>query len=172
MSDDKDQVNFTVDADAKESAKKRLEHGEFSAKLRQRVHELAYGTEVTERKRLQEKRQEKRQNVRDLTHEIEGLKEERNREEREIERIDSRLDALADDDGEFEGFLQAIESDLHEGYRVDPNHGKVERAAEIGDCKPSDVIEALKERNPEVPDEAFRDAKQTEPAKWNELVHR
>ena len=166
MSDDKSQTVFTVEREAKERAKKKLNHGELSERLRQTIHEIAYGTEVTERNRLKEKRSDLREEIRDIEREIDDLKHDREKKEREVSRIDDRLDALADGEGEFEGYLQALENDLHEGMRLSVQHGKVERASELGECEASDVIEALKERNPNVPKEAFRDAKPHEDNRW------
>jgi len=79
-----------------------------------------------------------------------------------------------DKDGEYDGYLQALEEDLHDGKRVFVNHGKVEKAAEIGGCEPSEVIEAMQERNSSVPDEAFREPKVHEDPSWNsnKIEHR
>lgn len=164
--ENKKQVNFNADVDAYEQAKKKTDYGELSEKLRQRVNEIAYGTEVTERKRLREKLNTLRKEKRDIDKKIEDLTHTRDERQREIENVEQRLDALMETDGEYEGFLQALESDLRDGKRVDPGHGKVERAAELGECDPVDVVEALKERNPEVPDMAFRLPKPHEPANW------
>lgn len=164
------QATFTVESDAKERAKRKLDYGELSERLRQTVHEIAYGTDVTERKRLKEKRRDLRSEVREVNREIEELKERREERQREIDRVDERIDALTDDDGEYDGYLQALETDLHDGSRIDVQHGKVERAAEIGNCDPKDVIQALQERNPDVPSEAFRMAKQHEQPNWKDEV--
>jgi len=170
MSESRSQVNFTVDAEAHERAKRRSEYGELSERLRQTINELAYGTEVTERKRLKEKLEDLRGDKRDVDKEIEDLRHQRDELEREISRVEDRLDALMDTEGEYEGFLQAIESDLHEGMRFDPGHGKIERAAELGDCDEQDVIDALRERNPEVPNIAFKTATQGVPPNWKEAM--
>jgi len=174
MSDDKTmkQVGFEVEVDAWETAKRKSEWGEMSQELRKTVHEKAYGTEVTERKRLQDKRDSKRSEVQTIDAEINRLENKRGEIQRDIQRIDSRLDVLMEQDGEYDGFLQALESDLKDGQRFDAGHGKIERAADLGDCEPSDVIDALKERNPAVPDVAFRLPKAHEPPNWKEIQHR
>jgi len=164
---DKSQINFTVDSDAKDAVKKRLAHGELTERLRTCVKEIAYGTDVTERERLKDKLSALREEKRDIEHKIDVLKHERDEKEREIERIEQRLDTLMDQDGEFDGYLQALEEDLHSGKRVFVNHGKVERAAEIGGCEPNEVVEALQERNPEIPEEAFREPHPHENPKWD-----
>jgi len=70
---DKEQINFTVDADAKETVKKRLDHGVLTERLRTCVKEIAYGTDVTERERLKDKLTQLRNEKRDIEHEINGL---------------------------------------------------------------------------------------------------
>lgn len=161
-------VGFEAPAETVQRVKRKTEWGGMSEKLRERLDEIAYGTEVTERKRLREKLNDLREEKRDVEHDIESLRHKRDELEREIENVEQRLDVLMDNDGEYEGILQGIEADLHDGKRVAPGHGKVERAAELGECDPQDVIEALKERNPELPDMAFRDAKPWEAADWEE----
>lgn len=169
MSDDDDnkkQVGFEVDAEAWEHAKEKAEWGEMTELLRRTVNEKAYGTEVTERKRLREKRDKTRGEIRDIENTIKDEQHKRDEKQRELERIDQRLETLEQQDGEYDGFIQALESDLHSGKRVFVNHGKVERAAELGECDPSDVVETLKERNPELPEGAFREPRAGEEPSW------
>lgn len=168
MSDEKNmtRVGFEAPAETVERVKRKTEWGGMSEKLRERLHEIAYGTEVTERKRLRENLEDLRKDKREVEQEIENLRHQRDEFEREIKNIEERLDVLMDNDGEYDGFLQALESDLRDGKRVDPGHGKVERAAELGECAPTDVIEALQERNPDIPDAAFQLPKQGESANW------
>lgn len=166
MTDGKQQVNFTVDAEAYDRAKNRTKHGEISSKLRQTIEETAYGAEITERKRLKEKLADLQAEKRDINNQIDQLRADRNELDRKITRTEDRLEAIRDDEGEYEGFLQAIETDLHEGMRADPQHGKVERAAEKGNCEVADVICALKERNSDVPEVAFRLPDKGEDPNW------
>lgn len=168
MSDNSTKVTFEVDADAWDTAKDKAEWGEMSERLRKTVEEKAYGTEVTERKRLKEKLENLRQEKREYDTEIDGLRADRDEVSRKISRIEDRLDTLMQKDGEYEGFLQSIEEDLHEGVRFDPQNGKIERASELGECDPADVIETLKERNPDVPDQAFELPSAGESPNWKD----
>jgi len=168
MSDGMKQVGFEVDAEAWERAKSKSEWGEMTERLRGTVHEKAYGTEITERKRLREKRDSIRKEIREVENEIQNKQHTRDEKQRELERVEQRLETLEQQDGEYDGFIQAIESDLHDGKRVFVNHGKVERAAELGDCDESDVIEALKERNPDLPEGAFREPRAGEQPSWKD----
>lgn len=166
--DNRRQTSFTVDSDALDKAKKKLDHGELSKRLRRAVEEVAYGTETTERARLKEKLETLRSDRREKQQEIENLRHDADELDREITRVENRLDTLMQQDGEYDGFLKSIETDLHDGMRFDPQHGKVEDAAEIGETTPVDVIQDLKERNPDVPDKAFREPEPGEPPKWKD----
>lgn len=169
MTDDNTtQVGFEVNADAYEKAKSKLPWGGVSSELRTKVHELAYGTQTTERRRLKDKLEDLRKERREIDNDIDEKKHERDEKERGISRVEERLDTLMQQDGEYDGFLEAIESNLHQGYRVDPNHGQIEDAADLGDCTRDEVIKDLKERNPELPDKAFREPNHDEPANWKE----
>lgn len=170
MSDDKQQVVFLCPQEDYETAQQKTGHGEMSEELRAKVQEIAYGTEVTERKRIREQLEEERESKRDVEQEIENLRHKRDEHERRISNLEQRLEQLMDTDGEYEGYLQAIESNLRDGKRIYVNHGDTERAAELGNCEPADVIEALKERNPDLPEDAFREAKLHEEANWQKQL--
>jgi len=170
MSDNKKQVGFEVDSEAWERAKEKAEWGEMTERLRRAVHEKAYGTEVTERKRLRDKRDALRSDVREIENTIKDEQHKRDEKQRELERVEQRLETLEQQDGEYDGFIQALEGDLRDGKRIFVNHGKVERAAELGECDPSDVVEALQERNPEVPESAFREPRAGEQPNWKDAV--
>jgi len=172
MSDDdsKTRVGFTVDEEAYGQAQAKLDWGEMSQRLRKAVHEIAYGTETTERRRLKEKLERLRSEKREIETTLEQKRSERDEKQRKISRVEERLDTLMDQSGEYEGFLNSIEQDLHDGKRFDPQHGKIERAAGIGGMSPQDVINDLKERNPDVPEEAFTTAGVRTQPNWKNEV--
>ena len=160
-------VNFNVDEETYELAKNKLEYGEMSELLRQTVRGIAVGTDTTERERKQELLEDKRKAVRDIDREIDDLENDKDEILREIERIERRLNELLEQDGEYDGVLAMLEEDLQSGIRILGGSDKVAKAAQIGDCSREDVVDDLKERNPDVPDKAFRPAEQGEPAAWN-----
>ena len=162
----KTQVGFEVDKDTVETAKQKLEFGEMSQRLRETLEAIAHGTEVAEETRLTDRLQtlrEERRSLRQQRDEVENGLDEVNRK---IERVEQRLDSLREQDGQYDGVLAMLEEDLHSGIRILGGSDKIKRAAKLGDCSVDDVIEDLKERNPEVPDKAFRPAEQGEPADW------
>jgi len=155
MSEGQDQINFTVERNAKDLAKEKLDHGELSTELRETIHRIAYGEEISKRerlhKRLAEKREEKdkkRAEIREAQAELEEL-------EGEIKRIEERLDGMERREDKYEATLEMLEETLYAGGRVFEEHGQVMKAAKIGGKEPEDVIDELKDRNPSVPDHAF-----------------
>lgn len=164
------QVAFTVEEAVHQQAKEKLDHGEMSEILRDAIHEAAFGTRTTERQRVKDRLKDLREKKRRKQREKRNLEQEIDETERKIERCEERLDQLQEQDGEFDGALELLESRLREGTRVFVGYGQVEQAAELGQCTQEEVIEALKERNPEIPDLAFRKPKPNEPTNWDSTV--
>jgi len=155
MSGEKAQINFTVERDAKELAKEKLEYGELSTELRETIQRIAFGEEISKReqsrKRLAELRDEKdrlRADKREIEAEVEEI-------EQQITRIEERLEDMERREDKYETSLEMLEETLHEGGHVFRDHGQVIKASKIGGNDPEDVIDELKERNPSVPDHAF-----------------
>lgn len=62
----------------------------------------------------------------------------------------------------FEEQLAEIEGNLHDGMHIWPAHGDVEELAEIRGTEPAEIIELLKQRNPDVPEYAFKEARKAD----------
>lgn len=155
MSSDKAQINFTVERDAKELAKEKLEYGELSTELRETIQRIAFGEEISKReqsrKRLAELRDEKdrlRSDKRDIEAELEDI-------EQQITRVEERLENMERREDKYEASLEMLEETLRDGGHVFEDHGQVIKAAKIGGKETEDVIRELKERNPSIPDHAF-----------------
>ena len=162
----KTQVGFEVDKDTVETAKQKLEFGEMSQRLRETLEAIAHGTEVAEETRLTDRLQTLREERRSLKQQRDNVENDLDEVNRKIERVEQRLDSLREQDGQYDGVLAMLEEDLHSGVRILGGSDKIKRAAELGDCSVDEVIEDLKERNPEVPEKAFRPAQAGEPADW------
>ena len=155
MTDGKSQINFKVESNAKELAKEKLDHGELSTELRETIHRVAYGEEISKRERMHKQladKRDKRDSLRAEKREIEAQIEEI---EGEIARIEERLDGMERREDKYEATLEMLEETLYAGGRVFEEHGQVMKAAKIGGKEPEGVIEELQERNPSVPDHAF-----------------
>ena len=160
------QINFTCDRDAKELAKDKLDHGELSAELRQTVQRLAFGEEISQRettkRRLAELRDEK-DTLRSEKREIEAQLED---VEQEITRVEERLDKMERKEDKYEASLEMLEESLRNGQRVFEDHGQVIKAAKVGGKDAADVLDELRERNPDIPEQAFH-TKLQDRREWN-----
>jgi hypothetical protein len=161
-------VGFVIEQSTWESAMERLEHGEMSERLREVVTEIAYGADVSKRQRVKKRLDELREQRTGVQEEIRVLENKAERITANISSNERALEYLNDIDGEYEGALQVIEDIIYQGARIDVDHVQVKRAAEIQDIFTSDVILDLKDRNPDLPDEAFRWPKEGEPNNWME----
>lgn len=153
--DDKTQVHFTVDRHAKDLAKEKLEFGELSSILRDEVRRVAFGEEISKRERLQERLNQLREDRDDLRAEKRQIETDIEEKETEIARVEERLSGLERREDRYEGNLEMLEETLRQGGRVFEDHGQVIKAAKTGGKEPEDVIQELRERNPDIPDHAF-----------------
>ncbi len=153
---EKVQVSHLVPEHVREAAKARAEYGELSEKVRTLYETVAFGEEIGERSQLQreldsirEKKDRKRAKKREIETEIENL-------ERREQRIEERISSLSSKEDKFEGAMEMIEQQLYDGTHIFPEHGLVTRATGLAGMDPEQVINKLKERNPGVPDYAFK----------------
>lgn len=169
MSEEKKLVTFRQEKETVELAKEKLEHGEMSERLRQTLAQIAHGADVAEQSRLKDRVQELRRQRRKKDRQIRELQNDRDEIDRDIERIEERLDSLMEQEGEYDGALSMLESELREGNYVFPNKSSVKEAASVGQTTPETVIQDLKERNADVPEAAFELPKVHQPNDWREL---
>lgn len=165
MTDGRSQVNFTVDDSAKSLAKEKLEHGELSQQLRRKVEEIAFGEEISQRSKLEERLDTLQDRRDELKSDREAINAELEEVENKIDRVESRLDELETREDEYHVALEMLEDQLMDGTHVFPGHGQVQKAAHVGECDPQDVIDDLQDRNPSVPSYAFMD-KMAAPQEW------
>lgn len=157
MSDEfDDQINFQVSSDAKALARDELNHGELSERLRELVNKIAFGEEVSEREQLERHRDELRQRKDKIRAEIRRKQADLDEIEQELTRIEERMDHLDTREDEYESKLEMLEQHLADGGHVFPDYNPVANAANAGGVGPEDVIEVLKERNPDIPEHAFQ----------------
>jgi len=164
--DNRTRSTFLVDETTLEEAKGKLDHGELSEELRTTVQRIAHGAEVAEETRLTDHLETLREARRKKRQERDNIEQELEEINRDIERTERRLEQLREQDGEYDGVLSMLEEDLHDGRRILGGSDKIKRAASIGDCSVDDVVEDLRERNPNVPDKAFRPARDDEEPRW------
>lgn len=166
--DNSKRVTFLVPEASWTEAQDKTDHGEMSERLRETVDRVAHGADVAEETRLTDRVESLREEQRELRQERDNIESDLEEVGRKIERVERRLSELRDQEGEYDGVLAMLEADLDDGARVMEGTPKVKKAAKIGDCNPSDVIADLKERNPDVPDKAFRSARSNENPNWKQ----
>ena len=164
--DDRVLVTVLVDEHARDAAQDRTEHGEISERLRSEVNRLAFGEDVEERESVKRELERTRDNKDDLRAKIREFQNELQSLESKETRLEERLSNFVDDEQKYIGHLESLESQLYEGANVDSGHGGVKRAANVAKCDPEDVIDELKERNPEIPEYAFEKALHSD-EDWN-----
>jgi len=166
MTDDKAQINFNVERDAKELAKEKLEYGELSTELRETIHQIAFGEEISKREQSRKRLAELRETKDSLRADKREIEAELEEVEQQITRIEERLDDMERREDKYETSLEMLEETLYDGGNVFEDHGQVIKAAKIGGKDTEDVIDELKERNPTIPDHAFKSALHTN-KDWN-----
>lgn len=158
MTDDRDetvQVTHRIPKHVRDAAQEATERGVLSEAVRNVYRAAAHGETFDGHERV--------------AAELASIDAERERLSAQREHADERLATLeerradlesvsdreADRSTDYEAELDQIEADLHDGMHVFEEHGVVQQAAQAGGVTPAEVIEELKERNPEVPDYAF-----------------
>jgi chromosome segregation ATPase len=148
----------------REAAKERTDHGELSERVRDLYRRIAFGEEVADHEsaqrelhRVREEKDEARSDIRDRQADLEAL-------ERKETRLEERLNEHKSREDEYQGHLKSIEAHLYDGGHVFPTHGLVKEASRTAECEPEEVIDDLKERNPKIPDYAFKQAMESDQA--------
>lgn len=165
MSDDEVRFNVAMPERLRDDAKRNTERGELSQDVRDLFRRKAYGSAGTSDNTELEQTQAELNDVRDR---IDELRKERRRIDAEIEtqesratRLEERVEKLENNTEKFDTVLETLESILLDGGRIYPERVDDELEADR-------VIQELRSRNPDVPDEAFRLSKPDEPFDWRE----
>ncbi|MFC6826521.1 hypothetical protein [Halopelagius fulvigenes] len=181
---DRERTNVYLDVESKEIVRDKLPNTSVAAECRRGVNAAAYGKKVVEadekndlaRSQLDSSLSE----IEDTIEWFEEASEEEGADAFSAETVVERLEVLrasindnveqqirdrekAAKDGpsqaneKLEEHLTALDSLLQDGTHVFPEHGRIRDAAKVSGMRPEDVIELLKERNPEIPDRKFQE---------------
>jgi len=165
MSDRDDEVRFNVKMPSRlrDDAKRNSERGELSEGVRDLFRRRAYGEAATSGNTELERMQAE---LRDVRNRIDDLRRERRQIDAEIEsqetretRLEERLSALEEKNDEFGTVIETLETMLKDGARIFP-----ERVDD--DLNSDEVIQELKNRNPDIPDMAYELANVHEQNDW------
>jgi len=168
MTDKDEEVRFNVKMrrQLRDDAKRNTERGELSEDVRDLFRRKAYGVEgMSENTELQRAKAE----LRDVRSRVDDLRKERRRIDAEIEtqetraaRLEERISKMEERGEKFSTVVETLESMLLDGARVFPERVDDDLDAER-------VIAELKDRNPDVPDHAYRLATVEEPNDWRNV---
>ena len=165
MSDEDVRFNVAMSRRLRDDAKRNTERGELSQDVRDLFRRKAYGSAGTSDNTELEQKQAELNDVRDR---IDDLRKERRRIDAEIEtqesratRLEERISKLEEGSEKFDTVLKTLEKMLLDGSRIYPERVDDELEADR-------VIQELRSRNPDVPDEAFRLSKPDEPFDWRD----
>jgi len=170
MSGGDDEVRFNVKMrqQLRDDAKRNTERGELSEDVRDLFRRKAYGVAGDETSELERKKAE----LRDVRGRKDELRQERRRINAELEsqedretRLEEQIAQLEERDDKFSTVVETLETMLLDGARIFP-----ERVDD--DLDAQRVIDELKERNPDVPDSAFRLANPNEENDWRQNTPR
>lgn len=157
MTDDHSRWGANIDADTKEILDEKLDHGEASEILREVANSIAYGSgwdQATLLDRQIEKKRQQLRTLRDKRRDIDGAIETAEEELRELERDRKEVKTKEE---QFEGALWSFEQSFRSGEmgHIDETHARVESFAKEFGYEPEEIVQTIRDRNPDVPDHAF-----------------
>lgn len=165
MSDDDDelvQVSHLVPESVREDAQENSGHGDLSEAVRQAYQIVAYGDDYQDAARLKQRLERAKNEYQRLIEEEERIQDRKQETENRIRQLKEQLEAIQSQEEQYDELLTELENDLYNGAHVFPDHGAVEDAATVGGKTAEDVIDDLKERNPDIPQDAFVPAHEAE----------
>lgn len=151
------QTSHLVPEDVKEVAQNRCRHGDMSDLVRRAYIVMATTGEITEtfdlecEKKLIENQREQ------VKHHLTVLEEQLDELDEHLEQINMALESARESENQRETILADLEELLDSGQSVFPAHARVRDAASVSALSADEIVELLKERNPDVPDAQFED---------------
>lgn len=154
------QVSHMVPESHREQASKNTEYGGISQAVREVYRILAEGGSKS-RVRLEMQLRKVRRDRKRIQEEISDLRDQLSHLTSREDELEDRVEDERSRSEAYEAQLEELEALLDDGDHIFEEHGKVQRAAEVGDRTPREVIDTLKDRNPDVPDELFTERDST-----------
>ncbi len=155
------QVSHMVPRHHREQASKNTEYGVVSEAVREVYRLLAEGADL-DAVRLEMKLNMVRRDRKRVEEQIADLRSELDHLGSREDELKERVEQYTDREDEYERLMSELDEELTNGYAVFTDHGKVQKAAQASDKTPSEIMDALRERNPNVPEPLFEDATESE----------
>jgi chromosome segregation ATPase len=169
-----EKVRFTVQMprSLREDAKKSADHGDLSNEIRKLFRHKAYGLGDGETTTELDETEAKLKSVRE---DLDNLRERRNDLESKISskeakenRLVEKLDRLKQEREDRSQTIEVLENMLYDGQRIFME--RIKNYADVSEGQAIDMQQELKDRNPDVPDEAFELSEAHEPTNWIEAT--
>lgn len=156
-------IRAEVPAEDKEMLDEILEHGELTELLREVVGAVVEGDGYDRRTVYDARLKQVKRNIRDTRDRIDQLHRELERLENTRDRLQNERESVLTREEEWEAAFGEIERTFRAGDlgHVDNDHPRIEDLAKRFGRSAEDVHEELRERNPDVPDHAFKPAYRT-----------
>lgn len=164
--DDTVRTTITMPRHLRDAAKENAEHGELSERVRSLYRRIAFGEDVDQHETVKLELERVRSDKDDVRAQIRDLQAELDRLETKEARLEEKLSKHTSRQQKYEGHLESLETLLYDGVHVDEEHPGVEKAANAAQVSPSDVIDDLRERNPQIPDYAYLPINEAD-RRWN-----
>lgn len=159
---DTSQVNHLVPSDVKKRAMENAEHGELSEAVRDvyQMYATTGGAETLAQLevRLRKTRRE-RENVED---QISALQDELDALRGRETDLQEKIREYEQETTKYERLLNELSAQLRDGTSVFPTHGKVKTAASVKGCGVGEVMDELRDRNPDVDEALFSEGKEVD----------
>lgn len=157
--EDRTIASAEVDSQAYETAKDRLPYGGISEEIRSLIERIAYGDELGQRSRLEQRLQELRNQRRELEEERREIDARIDNLGSRIQSVESEISQLSAEEERYEAKIEGLE------YRLrNPDNGHFHLTTELSSVaeiakssgkSPEGVVKDVRERNPDIPDYAF-----------------
>jgi chromosome segregation ATPase len=158
VSDERKRVVAKVDANTHEVLKRKLDHGELSALIRDIANTVAFGDEWDRQTLIEQRIESKREELRDLRDQRRSIEGKIETVEERIRDLERKRDQIETQEDQYEGALWSFEQSFRAGEfgHLDEGHPRLTSLAAEFDTSPADLHADLRERNPDVPDFAFK----------------
>lgn len=148
-------VNFTANQAVYDRVQESTEHGAVSREMRAKLWEMMVGDARNEREKVKAKLEEKQERKQEVDAKIRELRAESENLETEIRELRHKYDTMESAEDKAKTKLEDIEANLWDGQNITTKLTTVKEAAHLLEVTPDEVVERVRERNPEAPDYAF-----------------
>jgi len=169
-----EEVRYTVKMrrQLREDAKRKSEHGELADDVRNLFRRRAYGAGGVETNSELQRTKEELQSIRER---IDELRRKRGQIDNEIQsqearanRLEERIESLEEDKDLLDEKVGFVENMLLDGDRMWPV--RIKNAVGVNEDIANEIYHELKQKNQDLPEEAFEEPAVHAPVKWTDAV--